>query len=212
MSFSTLSPQARLYAILDLGYVSPENAPAMAQALLAGGADVLQLRAKNTPHDQITRIAKVILPICHDAAVPFIINDHPDIAAAVGADGVHIGQDDGTVVQARKILGPGKIVGKSTHSIQQAVDAAAEEPDYIGFGPLFATPTKPDYPPIGLEHIAKVHQLVKCPIFCIGGIKPHNVADILSQGARRIVVVSALLQAPDPAALAREMKLFLRTY
>jgi thiamine-phosphate pyrophosphorylase len=211
MNTTPLPAQARLYAILDLGYLFPQNAAAMTRALLAGGADVLQLRAKNTPPGQIASLALEILPICRSASIPLIINDYPEIAAEVGADGVHIGQDDGTVAHAREIVGPGKIVGKSTHSLQQALDAAAEEPDYIGFGPLFATPTKPDYKPIGLDHISEVHRLVNCPVFCIGGIKPHNLGKVLACGACRVVIVSALLQAPDPEAATRQIKDSLST-
>lgn len=206
MTFTPLSPQACLYGILDLGYVAPQHAATMAEALLQGGADILQLRAKGLPDSEIAAIAREVLPLCRAAGVPFIINDYPRIAATVGADGVHIGQDDGSIDVARSIVGPGAIVGKSTHSIAQAVNAAAEKPDYIGFGPLFATPTKPDYTPIGIEEIARVHELVSCPVFCIGGIKPHNLDEVLSRGAGRVVIVSGLLQADNPLEETRRIK------
>jgi thiamine-phosphate pyrophosphorylase len=206
MNFTPLSPLARLYAILDLGYVQPQNATTVAAALLRGGADVLQLRAKDFPVQEIRELARDLLPLCREARVPFIVNDYPEIAAETGADGVHIGQDDGTVSRARGMVEPGCIVGKSTHSRAQAAAAAEEKPDYIGFGPLFATPTKPDYEPIGLEDISAVHGRVPCPVFCIGGIKPHNLDSVLSHGARRVVLVSALLQAEDPEAATRSIK------
>jgi thiamine-phosphate pyrophosphorylase len=206
MTHTPLPSHARLYAILDLGYVAPRDATGMTEALLSGGADVLQLRAKGFPANQIKTLAREILPLCRKASVPFIINDFPEIAAEVDADGVHIGQDDGMVARAREIVGAGKIVGKSTHSLRQAVDAAGEKPDYIGFGPLFATPTKPEYVAIGLGDLAEVHELVDCPIFCIGGIKPFNLGEVLSHGARRVVLVSALLQASNPMEATRRIK------
>ena len=107
------------------------------------------------------------------------------------------------------MLGPGRIVGKSTHSLAQAVAAAAEEPDYLGFGPLFATPTKPDYRPIGTEDIRCVHAQVALPIYCIGGIKRENLPAVLAAGARRVVIVSGILQAPDVAAYCREVNTLL---
>ena len=141
-----------------------------------------------------------------ERGVPLIINDHPQIARNVRADGVHLGQDDLPIAEARKVVGPKCAVGKSTHSIDQAIRAFYEGADYIGFGPIFATPTKPGYPPIGLDDIAKVHELVRIPIFCIGGIKLDNLAKVLEAGARRVVIVSGLLQAKDTAAYGRSVK------
>jgi thiamine-phosphate pyrophosphorylase len=113
------------------------------------------------------------------------------------------------IAEARKIAGPNCMVGKSTHSVDQAIRAFYEGADYIGFGPLFATPTKPDYPPIGLSEIQKVHEAVRIPIFCIGGIKLGNLPDVVAAGARRVVIVSGLLQAPDAAEYARSAKKLL---
>ena len=129
-----------------------------------------------------------------------MINDYPDLVVETGADGVHIGQDDMSVAEARALLGPGAIIGKSTHSLAQVRGAREEAPDYIGFGPLFSTATKPDYIPIGLADIAEAHQLISCPIFCIGGIKLENLPGIVAAGARRVVVVSGILQASDVQA------------
>lgn len=200
--------QARLYCILDLGYVSEAAAEQATAELLSGGADFLQLRAKNHDTDTIRRVAERLLPLCREAGVPFILNDHPDLAAELDADGVHIGQDDGSLAAARAIVGEGKIVGRSTHSLDQARAALAEGFDYIGFGPLFPTPTKLGRPGIGLEAVITMEQEVgsKIPAFCIGGITPETVPDVLAAGARRIVVVSALLQASDISFATRQFK------
>jgi len=132
---------------------------------------------------------------------------------SVGADGAHVGQDDLAVDDARWRAGralagevPLPIIGKSTHSIEQAVAAAEAGADYIGFGPLFPTPTKAGRPAIGLSDIARVHELVKIPIFCIGGIKLANLPEVIAAGARRVVVVSGILQAPDITAHCREIR------
>jgi thiamine-phosphate pyrophosphorylase len=198
----------RLYCILDLGYVSEENAAATAAALLAGGADLLQLRAKNHDLATIRRVAESLIPLCRSACVPFILNDHPQLAAELAADGVHIGQDDGTLAAARSLIGPGKLIGRSTHSLDQARAALAEGFDYIGFGPLFPTPTKAGRPGIGMQDIAAMEREVgsQIPAFCIGGIKRDNLPEVLAAGARRIVIVSDLLTATDVKAATAASK------
>jgi thiamine-phosphate pyrophosphorylase len=198
--------RSRLYAILDLGYVESSAALKMAGALVEGGIDLLQLRAKNFPAREIEKLASELRAITTQPRVPLIINDHPEIARRVRAEGVHLGQDDMPIAAARKIVGDGCAVGKSTHSLDQAIRAFYEGADYIGFGPLFATPTKPDYAPIGLGEIEKVHEAVRIPIFCIGGIKLDNLPEVIEAGARRVVIVSGLLQAPDVAGYAGAAK------
>ena len=195
-----LSPSVpRLYGLLDFGYVAPEAAERVAAELLAGGIDLLQLRAKGRDPAELEPIARRLLPLCRAAGVPFIINDHPALAAAIDADGVHLGQDDGPLAPVRALLGPGKFVGRSTHSPDQARAALAEGFDYIGFGPLFATPTKPGRPAIGLADLAAVQAEVgsRIPVFAIGGIKRDNLATVRAAGARNVVIVSDLLTAPD---------------
>ncbi|MCX6876107.1 MAG: thiamine phosphate synthase [Verrucomicrobia bacterium] len=194
-----------LYCILDLGYVQATAAEEVTAALLAGGADLLQLRAKSQPLAVIESVARRVLPLCRAAGVPFILNDHPALAAALGADGVHLGQDDGSLTETRALIGHGLLVGRSTHSLAQARAALAEGFDYIGFGPLYPTPTKAGRPAIGLGDIAMMERDVgaKIPAFCIGGIHPGNLPQVLAAGARRIVMVSALLQAADIRAATR---------
>jgi thiamine-phosphate pyrophosphorylase len=186
---------AKLYSILDLGYVEPDDALDMAQQLLDGGVDMLQLRAKDQDPEELIPLAKKIHTLTRKAEVPFIINDHVDVAEAVKSEGVHLGQKDMPVGKARGILGPKILIGKSTHSSGQALDAVAEGADYIGFGPIFATPTKPNYIPIGIENLEWLHQTVHLPAFCIGGIKLENMKTLVKNGAQRVAMVSALLQA-----------------
>jgi thiamine-phosphate pyrophosphorylase len=196
---------ARLYAIIDLAYVEETDAAAAAAAVLDGGVGVLQLRAKGVAPAGLVPLARRIGSMAADAGVPFLINDHPELAAAVPGAGVHMGQDDGPIARARGIVGPGRLIGRSTHGVAQAVEAAAEGADYIGFGPLFATPTKPGRPAIGLGDIAEVQRRVPIPVFCIGGINASTLPGVLAAGALRVVVVSALLLAGDRADCARAL-------
>ena len=195
----------KLYCILDLGYCAQADAAAVTASLLSGGAELLQLRAKGHDLATIRRVARCLLPLCRAAGVPFILNDHPALAAELGADGVHIGQDDGPLAAARAAMGPDKLIGRSTHSLDQARAALAEGFDYIGFGPLFPTPTKAGRPAIGLHDVATMERDVggRIPAFCIGGIKRANLSSVLAAGARRVVIVSDLLQAPDVQAATR---------
>jgi len=197
---------ARLYAILDLGYVAGERAVPVCRELVAGGAQVVQLRAKGHDPAGLAGLAREVAGICRTAGVPFIVNDHPGLAREVGADGVHVGQDDLTVAEARAQAGGGVLVGKSTHSPEQARAAFAEAPDYIGFGPLFSTPTKPDYVAVGLGEIRGVEESAPVPVFCIGGIKEGNLGRVLAAGARRVVIVSGLLQAGNVAGACRRVR------
>lgn len=214
--------QARLYCILDLGYTSEENAETVTASLLAGGADLMQLRAKGHDLEKIRRVAEKIIPLCQAAGVPFILNDYPALAAQIGADGVHIGQEDGNLAEARENAGRGAalaeldgspasrpfIFGRSTHSLAQARAALAEGFDCIGFGPLFPTPTKAGRPAIGLDEIAVMEAEVgmQIPAFCIGGITQETLPAVLASGARRVVIVSALLRAPNIQAATAAAK------
>ena len=201
--------RSRLYGILDLGYIEIGEALSVAEQMIVGGVDLIQLRAKSQDLAEVSQIAAELHRLTQKRGVPLIINDHAKIAASIGSEGVHVGQDDLPIAEARRIAGPNCMVGKSTHSVDQAIRAFYEGADYIGFGPIFATPTKPDYPPIGLGEIQNVHDAVRIPIFCIGGIKLENLPDVLAAGARRVVIVSGLLQAPDTAEYALSAKKML---
>jgi thiamine-phosphate pyrophosphorylase len=201
--------QCRLYGILDLSYIDILDAGATARAMIAGGVDIIQLRGKTYDVDKLTALAAELHFITSKKDVPLIINDYAEIARWVALEGVHVGQDDISIGEARETAGRNLLVGKSTHSFEQAVAAQKEDADYIGFGPLFATPTKPDYPPIGLDAIKKVCAKVRVPIFCIGGIKLSNLESVIAAGAQRVVIVSGLLKADDIADYARACKKLL---
>jgi thiamine-phosphate pyrophosphorylase len=201
--------EARLYGILDLGYVPDSEARAVARGLLDGGVQVLQLRAKGRNPAEILPLARELATTCRQAGVPFILNDYAELVASAGADGAHVGQEDISVADARAAAGAGAIIGKSTHSPAQARAAIDEKPDYIGFGPLFATPTKPDYAPIGTADIASVTVSTPVPVFCIGGIKPDNLAGVIARGARRVVIVSGLLLAENIVETCRSCRKLL---
>ncbi|HEY0792081.1 MAG TPA: thiamine phosphate synthase [Chthoniobacterales bacterium] len=198
-----------LYALVDLGYVKPARAVDVTRQLIDGGADLIQVRAKNTPKTEIAALAKELHAVTHPAQVPLILNDYPDLLAEVAAEGCHIGQGDGTVESARRVAGRACIVGKSTHSIDQAIIAFNEGADYLGFGPLFATPTKPDAKPVGLTDVKTVYRTVALPIYCIGGIKLSNLPEVLEAGVERACIVSDLLQAPDITEKTRRVKALL---
>lgn len=177
--------------------------------MLDGGVEILQLRAKKSSAAEIRPLAEKLVPVCNRFNVPFILNDHPELVPLTGADGAHVGQDDLTVARARELAGSDAIIGLSTHSLAQAVNALQAGPDYIGFGPLFATPTKPDYVPVGLEEIRAVQEQVSLPVFCIGGIKLENLPVIRAAGAARVVIVSGILQAADVADYCRKCRALL---
>ncbi len=206
MNSRAILQQARLYGILDLGYVQPKAITRVTESLCIGGVDLLQLRAKGKTPAEIESWAQQMLPITRSHSVPLIINDHPEVAAKVGCEGVHVGQDDDSVARARSWVGPDVLIGKSTHSMAQALAAQEEAPDYIGFGPLYATGTKPDYTPIGLADVSAVHATVSLPIFCIGGVNLSRIQEIVQAGARRVVAVSALLLAEAIEEETRRLK------
>jgi thiamine-phosphate pyrophosphorylase len=196
-----------LYGILDGDYVGRAQALDVATQMIAGGIDALQLRAKNWTVDEITALGNDLHPLTRKGEIPLIINDYPDVAVAIGAEGVHVGQDDLPVQEVRRRVGGDMLVGLSTHSLEQVRAAATQEVDYIGFGPLFSTPTKPDYPAIGTLDILRAHrEHPGLPIFCIGGVKLENAASVIEAGAQRVVVVSGILQAGDIEAYTRHLK------
>jgi thiamine-phosphate pyrophosphorylase len=201
----TALQKAHLYAILDAAYAPPARWPELARQLAAGGAGIFQLRAKNLPKEEILTHARILTPLLAELGLPLILNDYPDLVAPSGAAGCHLGQDDLGIPEARKKLGSSVILGLSTHSPCQALAGQAVGADYLGFGPLYATGTKPDYQPIGPEKIREIVGKVTIPFFCIGGLNPERVAEAARYGARRVCVVSHLLLAPDPTAASREI-------
>jgi len=185
----------RLYGIIDFGYVEEPDLACVAEQMVEGGVDLIQLRGKGRPIEELADLAAALHQLTARSSTPLIVNDHAEIASRVPVEGVHVGQDDDSIEVALRKAGRGVLIGKSTHSLEQALAAQREGADYIGFGPIFATPTKPDYPPIGLADIRRVHAEVSLPIFCIGGINIDNLKSVIDAGAKRVVMVSALLKA-----------------
>jgi thiamine-phosphate pyrophosphorylase len=192
---------ARLYFVADRG--------AMERTLdraLAGGVDLFQLRDKDAGDDELLPAAEFARARCRAAGALFLLNDRPDLAAACGADGVHVGQDDVPVARARELVGDDAIVGLSTHSVQQAQAGCRSGADYIAVGPVHATPTKEGRPAIGVEPIRYAAAHVDIPWFAIGGIDPATIGEVVTAGARRVVVVRALAEADDPQAVAQVLR------
>lgn len=206
--------EARLYAILDSGYVPLERWRQTCGELLDGGADLIQLRAKNESAARRRELLEEILPLFAGRRIPLIVNDDIDLCLEYPGLGLHVGQDDLPAAAARERLGPDRILGLSTHSIDQAKEAirlGAPILSYFAVGPVFATPTKPDYAPVGLELVSEVAALSPpIPFFCIGGVTRGNCARVVGAGARGVVIVSDILTAGDRSEAVREARCLLR--
>lgn len=196
---------ARLYLVCD---ARPE---AFLEQALRGGVDVVQLRIKRARDDTIARTAEAFARRCAEHDALFILNDRPDLAAEVGADGVHVGQDDATVADARAVIGADRLIGLSTHTPAQVDAAAGVGVDYLGVGPVHETPTKPGRPAVGLELVRYAAAHARVPFFAIGGIDAENVVEVRAAGGRRIAVVRALTEAEDPMHAARDLRAAIET-
>jgi thiamine-phosphate pyrophosphorylase len=196
---------ARLYFVCD---ARPEgrDLEALLRAALSGGVDIVQLREKQLGRVEIERAADTFRRVCDTYSAPFIINDDPELARACDADGVHIGQDDGSVAQARELLGPDALIGLSTHSEEQIAAAADADVDHISVGPIWETPTKVGRPAVGLDLVAHAAEHAAHPFFAIGGIDPGNAAAVIEAGATRLCVVRAIRDAGDPTAVAEALR------
>jgi thiamine-phosphate pyrophosphorylase len=197
---------ARLYLVCDS---SPGGRalPEVLRGAIAGGVDVVQLREKQLADDELTAVANAARALCERLGALLIVNDRPAVALAAGADGVHLGQDDQTVEAARRLVGPALLIGLSTHSREQ-IQAAGETEgvDYLGVGPVHATPTKPGVPAVGLELVSDASRLAKVPFFAIGGIDRTNVGDVLAAGGERVAVVRAIANAENVEQAARGLR------
>ncbi len=198
--------KVRLYVLLT-SHLCKSDPIATGQAVIAGGADCIQIREKEMSDRKLLAHARRVREITQAAGVLLIINDRPDIAAIVGADGVHLGQDDIPVADARRSLGEGRfIVGGSTHNIAQARAAASDGADYIGVGPMFPTATKDAGPVAGAAYLKEVIAEIQIPHVAIGGITADNIGELVAVGVRRAAVCSAVIAADDPAKAAAEIK------
>jgi thiamine-phosphate pyrophosphorylase len=193
--------QARLYLVCD---ARPD---AFLERCLRGGVDIVQLRVKDRTDDEfLLDAARRFARACAAHHALFILNDRPDLVAAAGADGVHVGQDDTPVAQTREMIGAQRLIGLSTHSPAQIDAAAGTDADYIGVGPVHATPTKPGRPAVGTDLVAYASGHARTPFFAIGGIDLGNVDAVRAAGAQRIAVVRALTGSDNPEATARELR------
>jgi thiamine-phosphate pyrophosphorylase len=191
---------ARLYL------VCPDLDPDRLRGALRGGVDLVQLRMKDAADDAILRAAGPFREACDEAGALFVLNDRPDLVEATGADGVHVGQDDAGVSDARAAVGPDRIVGVSTHAPDDLEAAADDGADYAGVGPVHATPTKPGREAVGLDYVRHAAASARLPWFAIGGVDAVTVAHVAAAGATRIAVVRAITEADDPEAAARVLR------
>lgn len=199
---------ARLYVLLD-GGGAPEEFERLARSLIEAGADILQLRDKRLGDRELLARARLLVAATRGSGTLAIVNDRPDLAVLAGADGVHVGQEEVSVKDARRIVGPDALVGASTHSIEQARQAVLDGADYIGIGPVFPSDTKQfkNYP--GVELLRAVAAEIRLPAFAIGGINRSNIAEVLAAGAARVAVGSAVTSADDPARAAKELSMIV---
>lgn len=209
--------ECRLYTFIDLDYVKGKDLKLIAKQLLEGGADIIQLRAKNEPKEEILKIGQEILPLIRESGAYLVINDYPDIAGKIGADYCHLGQEDffdRGFRFAEQVTGCPKVfgLGISTHSIDQAQRALNAKPDYIAIGPVFRTGTKPTAKPVGYELVRWAAQNVKIPWFAIGGINFENIESVLDAGARRICIVSAILNSQNISDTCKEFRKIIERY
>lgn len=196
----------RLYAVTDRAWAADEDA-LMDQiaAAIDGGAGIVQLREKHLDHDAFLKEAERFVALCREKGVISIINDAVDIAAAVGADGVHVGQSDLAAGRAREVLGPDKLIGVSAHSVEEALAAQAAGADYLGVGAAFVTGTKTDAAPISRDTIRAITAAVDIPVVAIGGISRDNITELAGCGLDGVAVVSALFAQKDVKAAAKEL-------
>ena len=202
-----------LYLVADLEFAAGRDLAYLAGEAVLGGVTIVQLRAKGLKTSEFLDLATRMAAVLKERSVPLIINDRVDIAMACGADGVHLGQDDGPPDVARTLLGGSKIIGVSVNTLEEAHEAERLGADYIGLGPIYATTTKDtELPVLGPEELRRMRQKIGIPIIAIGGINAGNAAEVMKAGATGIAVVSAILGAPDARKAASELKKKVRTY
>jgi thiamine-phosphate diphosphorylase len=196
-----------LYFVADVSAAGGRDLAALVEAAAEGGVTAVQLRAKELGTRDFLNLALRLVERLAARRVPLLINDRVDVTIACGAAGVHLGQDDLPVADARRLLGKGRVIGLSVNTLQEALAAEAAGADYIGLGPVFATTTKvTPLPVLGAEGVARVRTRVKLPIIAIGGVNEENARRLMEAGADGVAVVSALMNASDPAAAARRLR------
>jgi len=198
-------PLSPLYVILDRSVAGGRDLPSLLEAVLAGGCRLVQLREKTMPLAELLPIAEYLARRCREAGALFIVNDRADLALACRAAGLHVGQEDLPPVAARRLLGPGVVLGVSTHNPAQARQAVADGADYVAVGSIFPTTTKAGFQLVGPELIRTVRREVPVPLVGIGGISAENASTVLEAGADAVAVISAVCAAPDPEAATRHL-------
>jgi thiamine-phosphate pyrophosphorylase len=196
--------EADLYLVI--GPVPGKDMEHTIREAIEGGVDIVQLRAKDATDEELIEAGEHLARVCHEHRVLFFINDRPDLVDAIGADGVHVGQDDTSVAEARRIAGPAALVGVSTHAPEQLAKAAKDGADYAAVGPVHTTPTKPGRPAVGYRYVHYASLNAELPWFAIGGIDETTADRTLASGAERLVVVRAIAEAKDPRAAAQQLK------
>ena len=199
---------SRLYLVCAASSTGPPLA-GLVRAAVCGGVDIVQLREKQLPDDQLTALARATQEQCRRLGALLIVNDRPDVALAAGADGVHVGQDDMPAAEVRELVGPERLIGLSTHSPSQIDQVDRALVDYIGVGPIHETPTKPGRPAVGLELVRYAAANAPVPFFAIGAIDAGNLAEVLAAGASRVCVLRAIADADEPERAARELRVRL---
>lgn len=199
-----------LYVVLDRTAARGRDLNSLLAAVIDGGCRMVQLREKEWPSGRLLPLARRLRDRCRTAGVTFIVNDRVDVAVAVEADGVHVGQDDLPAGLARPLLRAGMVLGVSTHDIEQARAARDDGADYVAVGSMFPTATKPDFQLVGPALIRKLRGEIRVPLVGIGGITHDNVADVVRAGADGVAVISAVCAAPDPGAATRRFLELIR--
>ncbi len=200
-----------LYLVLSSEYANGRPVLDIARQAVAAGVDILQMREKAMPEKDLITLGKSLLSLCRECNIPFIVNDDPCLAKRLDADGLHLGQEDikrYPLLSTRNIIGPGKAIGISTHSIEELKQANAEEFDYIAFGPIFPTRTKDYF--IGTADVDEVLRIANKPVVFIGGINPENVDSLLNRGAKNIAVIRAITGSDNVTAAAESLKYKIR--
>lgn len=195
-----------LYAVTDRAWLRGRTLADCVRQAIEGGVTFVQLREKDAPHEEIVKLACDLLPLCRAAGVPFVIDDDVDVAVEVGADGVHVGQDDMACAEARRRLGPDAIVGASVQTVEQALEAQAEGADYLGVGALIPTATKPDAVDVTFDELRAICGAVSIPVVGIGGLNARTIPQLEGLGADGAAVVSAIFAADDCEQTARELR------
>lgn len=200
------------YLVLDDGICHPEKMPALIQSLYSCGITCVQLRMKKSSPGVIAKTGKILLSMLKQKSIPLLLNDHIDIAHAIDADGVHIGQQDTSYEYARQLLGSEKIIGLSIENFVQAKICQYMSVDYYGVGPVYQTTTKTDAaPPIGITELQRITQLLTKPVVAIGCISAVNVTSVIQAGAAGVAIVSAVLAATNPVQAASELNMLIKS-